>query len=65
MDRSETPICLTITGAVRASGMSRTAIYAALRERKLSAFKAGKRTLIRHESLVAYLNSLPAYKAGA
>lgn len=58
------PLSLTIPQAVRMSGMSRTAIYAALRERKLFAFKAGKRTLIRFDSLSAFLNSLPPYQPG-
>jgi hypothetical protein len=60
-----TPIALTIPDAVRVSGMSRTAIYGALKSGELSAFKRGKRTLIAYASLSGYLASLPQYKAGA
>ena len=60
-----TPINLTIPDAVRASGMSRTAIYDALKRGRLSAIKCGKRTLIPYASLSSFLAALPAYKAGA
>ena len=61
----QTPLAYTIPGAVAVSGLSRTSIYEALRLRQLTALKAGKRTLIPHEALSAFLNSLPQYKAGA
>ena len=59
------PIAYTIPDAVRATGMSRTAIYDALKRGQLSAVKRGKRTLIPYASLSGYLASLPQYKAGA
>jgi hypothetical protein len=59
------PLAYTIPAAVAASGLSRTSLYEALRLRKLTALKAGKRTLIPHESLSKFLSSLPEYKAGA
>lgn len=59
-----TPITLTIPDAVKISGLSRTTIYEALRRGNLSALKAGRRTLIRHDELEAYVTGLPAYQAG-
>lgn len=57
------PLALTVPDAVRISGMSRSAIYEALR-RGLPARKSGRRTLILFADLEAYLASLPAYGAG-
>lgn len=59
------PISVTIPDAVRASGMSRTSIYEALKRGDLTARKAGRRTLISFSDLQAYLAGLPAYQAGA
>jgi len=61
----QTPIAVTIPDAVRATGMSRTSIYEALKRGDLSARKAGRRTLISFADLQAYLASLPTYQAGA
>lgn len=60
-----TPITVTIPDAVKATGMSRTSIYEALKRGDLTARKAGRRTLISFADLEAYLASLPAYQAGA
>ena len=59
------PIAMTIPDAVKASGMSRSSIYEALKRGDLSARKAGRRTLISFADLQAYLANLPQYKAGA
>lgn len=59
------PLAVTIPDAVKASGMSRSSIYEALKRGDLSARKAGRRTLISFADLQAYLASLPQYKAGA
>ena len=61
----QTPIAVTIPDAVRATGMSRTAIYDALKRQDIIAKKAGRRTLIYFADLQAYMASLPAYQAGA
>jgi excisionase family DNA binding protein len=61
----QTPICLTIPDAVKASGLSRTSIYEALKRGDLTARKAGRRTLISFADLRAYLSRLPEYRAGA
>lgn len=58
------PITVTIPDAVKASGMSRSSIYEALKRGDLSARKAGRRTLICFADLQAYLANLPEYKAG-
>jgi len=59
------PIAVTIPDAVKASGMSRTSIYEALKRGDLTARKAGRRTLISFSDLEAYLANLPTYQAGA
>lgn len=59
------PIAVTIPEAVKASGMSRTTLYAALKSGHLSAKKAGRRTLIPYADLENYLANLPEYQAGA
>lgn len=61
----ENPIALTIPDAVRASGLSRSAIYEALKRGDLTARKAGRRTLIAFADLDAYLSDLPKYQAAA
>ena len=59
------PIAITIPDAVRLSGMSRTAIYDALKRKDISAKKAGRRTLISFVDLQAYLAALPSYETAA
>lgn len=60
-----TPIAVTIPEAVKLSGLSRSAIYEALKLQTISAKKAGRRTLIPFSELEAYLANLPTYQAGA
>lgn len=55
----------TLPEAVQFSGLSRSALYVALKRGDLSARKAGRRTLIAFADLEAYLASLPTYQAGA
>lgn len=54
----------TVPEAVQYSGMSRSALYEALKRGDLPARKAGRRTLISFADLEAYLASLPTYRAG-
>lgn len=54
----------TLPEAVAFSGLSRTALYEAMK-RGLPAKKAGRRTLIAFADLETYLANLPAYQAGA
>jgi len=58
------PIAVTIPDAVRASGLSRSRIYEAIRQHQLVARKAGRRTLIAFADLEAYLANLPTYQSG-
>jgi excisionase family DNA binding protein len=53
----------TVPEAVMYSGLSRSAVYAALRRGKLKASKAGRRTLIRFSDLDEYLAALPPFQA--
>ena len=55
----------TMPEAVRYSGMSRTALYEALKRGDLIARKAGRRTLISFADLEAYLANLPPFQAKA
>jgi hypothetical protein len=57
-----TPIAYTIAGAISASGMSRTRLYALIGSEDISAIKVGRRTLIRSESLRRYIDTLPSAK---
>lgn len=61
----QAPIAVTIPDAVKATGMSRSALYEALKRGDLTARKAGRRTLISFADLEAYLANLPTYQAGA
>src|ERR1700726_4511144 len=56
------PLAYRIDEFVRISGLGRTSVYAALKSGRLSAIKAGSRTLILAESAHQYLRSLPAYR---
>jgi excisionase family DNA binding protein len=55
----------TVPQSVEYSGLSRSALYEALKRGDLTARKAGRRTLIAFSDLDAYLASLPTYQAGA
>lgn len=61
----QTPIAVTIPDAVKATGMSRTSIYEALKRGDLRARKAGRRTLIAFADLETFLAGLPRYQAEA
>ena len=61
----QAPLAVTIPDAVKATGMSRSALYEALKRGDLTALKAGRRTLISFADLEAYLAKLPTYQAGA
>lgn len=61
----QAPIAVTIPDAVKATGMSRSALYEALKRGDLSARKAGRRTLLMMADLESYLASLPTFQADA
>lgn len=54
---------MTVPEAVNASGMSRSAIYLALKRGDLQARKAGRRTLIAVSDLEAFLANLPTFQS--
>jgi excisionase family DNA binding protein len=58
-----TILSVTIPEAVKATGLSRSALYEALRRGDLPARKAGRRTIIAVADLEMYLANLPAYRA--
>lgn len=60
--QNHSPIAVTIAEAVKASGISRTPIYEALKRGDLKAWKSGRRTLISFSDLQAYVDSLPQYR---
>jgi excisionase family DNA binding protein len=45
-------------------GVSTRRIYQLIKEEKIPAIKLGKRTLVRHEALQNYLDSLPSTARG-
>lgn len=53
----------TIPQAVQCSGLSRSSIYDALKDGRLSARKAGRRTLIQDSELRRFIESLPVMGA--
>lgn len=60
-----TPIAITVPEAVRLTGMSRSALYDALKQHKIKAKKAGRRTLFLLADLEAFMGSLPGYEPEA
>ena len=58
-----TQLMISVPEAVNASGMSRSAIYLALKRGDLQARKAGRRTLIAVADLEAFLANLPTFQA--
>ncbi|MER9169508.1 helix-turn-helix domain-containing protein [Mesorhizobium australicum] len=54
---------LTIDEAVDCSGIGRTKIFEAIKHGKLTARKAGRRTIILSEELAEFLKALPVREA--
>ena len=59
------PAFCRIETAERLSGLSRSRIYKLLAEGRIEARKDGGSTLVRFESVVNYLNSLPPAQIGS
>jgi excisionase family DNA binding protein len=57
-------MALTITEAVRASGIGRTRLYELIRDGRIDARKDGSRTLVMPKSLRKYIASLPRRATG-
>ena len=58
-------LALSISDAVKTSGLSRARLYELIAVGAVDARKAGVRTLVVTASLVAYLEGLPKTKIGA
>ncbi|MER9755414.1 helix-turn-helix domain-containing protein [Mesorhizobium sp. M0166] len=58
-----TKLAATINETVEMSGMSRSAIYRAIKENRIPKRKNGGRTLILVSDLERFLNSLPTAEA--
>ena len=58
------PLVYPLLVACRIGGFGHTRAYELIAAGKLVALKAGSRTLITHESLAAYIASLPPLKLG-
>ena len=58
------PISLTIKQATEASGLSRSALYLAMRDGNLPSKKAGRRRLILASALSEFISSLPDVPKG-
>jgi len=59
-----TPLSLSIKDTVKALSISRSQVYVLLGDGRLTARKAGGRTLIDYSSIEAYRTSLPDYVPG-
>jgi hypothetical protein len=62
---SDDKLAFHINDAVGAGAGSRSEIYEALKRGELKAKKRGRRTIILRDDLMAYLASLPDYRAAA
>jgi excisionase family DNA binding protein len=52
-------LAYTVHGVCEMSGFGRTFIFEKIKTGELPARKAGRRTIILHDDLVAWLNALP------
>lgn len=57
-------LAYSIDEVTELSGLGRTLIFQAIRDKRLLAVKCGRRTIIRREDLDAFLRALPAAGCG-
>jgi hypothetical protein len=55
MDR----VAYSLPDAARIAGVSRTRIFEAVRKQELTIRKAGRASIVTHDDLLAWINSLP------
>lgn len=58
----ELPVLVSMGSAPRIFGMSRSYIYKIAGQEKIELVKMGRVTMVKTESMLAYINSLPAMK---
>jgi excisionase family DNA binding protein len=58
------PLAVSVSEAVRLTGVGRSSLYEAIRRGDLPIRKAGKRTLVMMEDIRRWLSSLPASTGG-
>jgi excisionase family DNA binding protein len=58
-------LAYSVAETARLAGLGRDTVYQAIREGQLIARKCGRRTLINHADLEAFLRSLPPLVLGA
>jgi excisionase family DNA binding protein len=62
MDDTVEKMAFSVEEAAMRSGLGRDRIYGYIREGRLNARKAGRRTLITADALRSFLNSLPTLR---
>jgi len=58
----DTKIAFTVDEAARQASLGRDRIYAAIRDGRLEARKAGRRTVVTADAIKRFINALPALK---
>jgi hypothetical protein len=56
---NEIPLAYTLAAATKASGFSRTRLYGLIGDGCLAAFKIGRRTMVKADSLRSLIDALP------
>lgn len=64
-DEDAQPLAYSITGGAKRANVSRSEMYNILKRGELRAKKLGRRTVILHDDLSAYLRGLPDYTTAA
>ena len=52
-------VAYSLPDAARIAGVSRTRIFEAVRKQELTIRKAGRASIVTHDDLLAWINSLP------
>ncbi len=65
MSETIRPLAYSFRSASRVTDLPRTTLYDLIGRNEIAAFKVGRRTMIRADSLHAYLDSLPPARIGA
>lgn len=63
-EQSKNQLAYTIKRAAELANLSVSGLYNAIRANQLRAVKCGRRTLIKHVDLEAFVDGLPAFHSG-